>query len=200
MVHPARLHNKYRLLISISGLISLCWCCVTPTGHDGVVQHIPDARLTVVQDITYWNQQPFSGYLLQLDSSTHDTLVYAGYKKGQPHGIHKKWYAPHRLQEVRYYEDGQKHGQQVTYWENGNKKFEFTAQHDQYEGELREWLPDGRLVHLGTYHLGQEEGPQKMWYDNGKVRANYIMVGGKRYGLLGTKNCKNVSDSIFVVQ
>jgi antitoxin component YwqK of YwqJK toxin-antitoxin module len=53
---------------------------------------------------------------------------------------------------------------------------------------------------LAHFKDGQEEGSQKLWYDNGKIRANYVIIKGKRYGLLGTKNCKNVSDSIFVVK
>ena len=69
-----------------------------------------------------------------------------------------------------------------------------------YEGERKEWNNEGNLIYLATYKKGQEEGPQKLWYDNGKIRANYIIKNGKRYGLLGTKNCKNVSDSIFAVQ
>jgi antitoxin component YwqK of YwqJK toxin-antitoxin module len=48
-----------------------------------------------------------------------------------------------------------------------------------------------------NYQKGHEEGEQKWWYDNGKIKANYIIKDGRRYGLLGTKNCINVSDSIF---
>jgi hypothetical protein len=38
---------------------------------------------------------------------------------------------------------------------------------------------------------------QTWWYDNGKVKSNYRIIEGRRFGLLGTKNCINVSDSIF---
>ena len=93
-----------------------------------------------------------------------------------------------------------KNGKQIAYWENNKKKFEFTAKDDAYEGELKEWAFNGTLTHLAHYVNGQEEGSQKLWYDNGKIRANYVIKNGKRFGLLGTKNCKNVSDSIFVVQ
>ena len=102
--------------------------------------------------------------------------------------------------EERYFLNGKKHGQQIAYWQNGNKRFEFMAKNEAYEGELKEWSSSGYLYHMGNYVNGQEEGAQKMWYENGKLRANYVIVQGKRYGLLGTKNCKNVSDSIFVMQ
>ena len=98
--------------------------------------------------------------------------------------------------EYREYGLGRKNGKQVAFWENGNKRFEFVAKDDAYEGELKEWTLNGELFHLAHYANGQEEGIQKMWYENGKIRANYVIRKGKRYGLLGTKNCKNVSDSI----
>ena len=102
--------------------------------------------------------------------------------------------------EQRNYLNGRKNGKQIAYWENGNKKFEFIAKDDAYEGEMKEWNIEGKLIHLANFKNGQENGTQKMWYDNGKIRANYVIIDGKRYGLLGTKNCRNVSDSIFVVK
>ena len=95
------------------------------------------------------------------------------------------------------YSRGKKNGKQISYWENGNKRFEFDAKNDSYEGVLQEWDVYGKLYHLGNFVNGQEEGTQKLWYPNGKIKANYVVRDGKRYGLLGTKNCMNVSDSIF---
>lgn len=112
----------------------------------------------------------------------------------------KKWYPNNKLMEERTYINDMKNGPQIAYWDNGNKRFEFVAVDDRCEGELREWDYNGKLFHLAHFKNGQEEGEQKLWYENGKIRANYIIISGRRYGLLGTKNCKNVSDSIFVVQ
>ncbi len=151
-------------------------------------------------DTAYVTGKRFSGYLFTIDQTTNDTISKIGYLDGLMAGICKIWYRKNQLLEEREFKDGAKNGLQVAYWENGKIKFEFTAVNDAYEGELREWNVNGDLIHLGTYKNGQEEGPQKMWYDNGKIRANYIMRNGKRYGLLGTKNCVNVSDSIFVVK
>lgn len=157
------------------------------------------AKVSVKNDIVFVGAQPYNGFLVEL-SPTRDTLALEGYYKGKLSGLCKKWYPNRQLQEERNYLNGQKHGKQVSYWENGHKRFEFVALNDAYEGELKEWSRNGKLYHLATYVNGQEEGPQKMWYDNCKIRANYVILKGKRYGLLGTKNCKNVSDSIFVVK
>lgn len=151
-------------------------------------------------DTLYFKNDKLNAVLYSINEITKDTLFIESYTNGVLNGISKKWYANSQLMELRYYSCGQKKGKQVAFFENGNKKFEFTAKDDHYEGELREWNMDGKLIHLATFENGQEEGVQKMWYDNGKIRANYVMLNGKRYGLLGTKNCKNVSDSIFVVK
>ena len=114
--------------------------------------------------------------------------------------VSKKYYPNKQLMEYREFKNEMKNGKQIAYWENGNKRFEFIAKDDAYEGELKEWDYHGRLFHLAHYKNGQEEGVQKLWYENGKIRANYVIIKGRRFGLLGTKNCKNVSDSIFVVK
>ena len=114
--------------------------------------------------------------------------------------ITKKYFPNKQLMEYREFVNEMKNGKQVAYWDNGNKRFEFVAKDDAYEGELKEWDYNGKLFHLAHYKNGQEEGVQKLWYENGKIRANYVIINGRRFGLLGTKNCKNVSDSIFVVK
>ena len=151
-------------------------------------------------DVMYFKNKKFDGFLYELQPNSLDTMAVEGFLDGVLNGVTKKWYSNRQLFEERYYANGQKNGKQISYWENGKVRFEFVAKNDQYEGELKEYNMEGKLFHLATYKNGQEEGTQKMWYDNGKIRANYYIIDGKRYGLLGTKNCKNVSDSIFVVK
>ena len=155
-------------------------------------------KVSIVDDTLYFNQAKFTGFLYELYPNNQDTLSIEEYKEGLLSGDSKKWYDNKRLMEVRYFVKGKKHGKQIAFWENGKKKFQFMAKNDAYEGAMTEWTADGRLYHIGNYVNGQEEGTQKMWYDNGKIRANYVIKNGKRYGLLGTKNCRNVSDSIFI--
>lgn len=160
-----------------------------------------DSKSIVLKNNTiYFDNKKYDGALYQLYKNKNDTESVVYFSNGIMNGVSKKWYSNKQLMELRYYSNGEKNGPQISFFDNGNKKFEFIAQNDKYEGILKEWNREGQLVHLATFRNGQEEGPQKMWYDNGKIRANYVMLNGKRYGLLGTKNCKNVSDSIFVVK
>jgi len=185
-------------------LFLLACSCSGP--KDVINQEIPknyvlksSKKIAVNNDVIFLNDKKYTGFLYEL-SPQKDTVLIEGYINGLLNGVCKKWYPNRQLREERNYLNGQKHGKQVSYWENGHKRFEFVAVNDAYEGELKEWSRNGKLYHLATYVNGQEEGPQKMWYDNGKIRANYVILKGKRYGLLGTKNCKNVSDSIFVIK
>ena len=74
---------------------------------------------------------------------------------------------------------------------------QYQFESDEYQGTCKEWNEKGLLVKQMNYHQGHELGSQKWWYDNGKIKANYIIQNGRRFGLLGTKNCINVTDSIF---
>ncbi len=155
--------------------------------------------ISTKNDVVFDRKTKFNGVLFELYPN-RDTILREQYKDGLLNGTCLKWYPNKQLMESREYKMGRKNGKQIAFWQNGNKRFEFTAQNDAYEGEMKEYSVNGKLFHLANFVNGQEEGTQKMWYENGKIRANYIIVKGKRYGLLGTKNCKNVSDSIFVVK
>ncbi|MBD1397688.1 toxin-antitoxin system YwqK family antitoxin [Pontibacter sp. JH31] len=141
--------------------------------------------------------KPFSGKLYTLFESSTDTAEFISYQNGKEHGEWKKFYPSGQLRERRFFEQGQKTGEYIAWWENGKKQLHYFFEEDEYEGACKEWNEDGRLVKAMHYKNGHEEGPQQLWYDNGKIRANYVIQNGRRYGLLGTKNCVNVSDSVF---
>lgn len=143
------------------------------------------------------NDEPYTGTIYTLYPETGDTLRIVRYLLGKEHGIWKQFYPDNRLREQREFERGQKVGDLMAWYENGKKQLHYHFQNDEYEGTCQEWNADGQLVQEMNYHQGHEEGSQKMFYDNGKVRSNYIVSNGRRYGLLGTKNCVNVADSVF---
>lgn len=118
--------------------------------------------------------------------------------KPTPESVVEKAYFPSgKIREIRHLQNGVRQGLQTAFWENGKKRFEYTATNDAYEGELKEWSENGQLFHLAHYKNGQEEGVQKMWHANGKIRSNFVIIKGRRYGLLGTKNCKNINEKLL---
>jgi antitoxin component YwqK of YwqJK toxin-antitoxin module len=150
-------------------------------------------------DTLYYLSKKYSGRVFLLAENKEDTLFVSEYAKGVLHGRQRKWYESGKIAEERFYKNGAKDGVQISFWENGKKRFEFIAKQDAYEGKMFEWDENGMLSHEGNFKNGQEEGIQKMWYANGKIRSNYVIKNGRRYGLLGTKNCKNVDEDLPAV-
>lgn len=146
--------------------------------------------------IVYVDEHPFTGHVIER-TATNDTVLFYGFYKGKEHGVWKHFYANNQLAEWRYYDKGMKTKTLTRWWPNGQKQFHCSFENGEYEGLLQEWNENGQLTKEMHYHNGYESGSQKMYYNNGKIRSNYVVKNGKRIGLLGTKNCINVSDSIF---
>lgn len=146
--------------------------------------------------LAYHGEKPFSGKVFELNERG-DTLALFGFYQGKEHGEWRQFFPNGQLREVRYFDRGVKVKTLCRWWENGQKQFECFFKNGEYDGALQEWNASGQLVRAMNYKNGHEEGSQRMYYDNGKVRSNYVVKNGKRMGLLGTKNCINVSDSIF---
>lgn len=146
--------------------------------------------------IVYSEGKPFSGNVFEL-TDTNDTIALSGFYKGKEHGQWKRFYPEGRLEELRYFDKGVKIKTLTRWWENGQMQMICTFKNGEYDGALKEWNENGQLTQEMNYRNGYESGSQKMYYDNGKIRSNYVVKDGKRIGLLGTKNCVNVSDSIF---
>jgi len=155
------------------------------------------ADLTMDNGLVFSGGKPFTGRLYILFQGTKDTAEISSYLDGREHGKWEKFFQGHKRKELRYFKNGQKTGLYQAWWENGKRQLEYSFSEDEYEGTCREWNEKGELSRIMNYRKGYEEGPQKWWYDGGKMKANYIIKDGRRYGLLGTKNCINVSDSIF---
>lgn len=148
-----------------------------------------------INDVVFYNNKKLDGYVYEMYNTT-DTSYVNSYLNGLEEGVHKKWYPNKQLAEQRFYHNGKKEGTHRAWWENGKKEYEYQISNDNYTGEFKEWNPNGILIQFFHYKNGQEDGSQKLFYDNGSVRANYVIIKGRRFGLLGTKNCKNVKDSL----
>lgn len=151
--------------------------------------------LEKIQDIVFFNGKKWDGYIYEMYNQK-DTAFVKSYLNGIEEGTHKSWYPNKQLAEKRFYHNGKKEGTHYAWWENGIKQTEYQVSNDEYTGVFKEWNRNGLLVKIFHYKNGQEEGSQKLFYDNGSIRSNYIIIKGRRFGLLGTKNCKNVKDSL----
>jgi antitoxin component YwqK of YwqJK toxin-antitoxin module len=198
MEHLVRFRNRLVLLIFSSGLFG----CYVKTPENSaadysVLLNKNEQQIKIENGLLIIKQKSFSGRLYSLFYTSTDTIELSSYRNGKEHGEWKKFYPSGKLKEKRFFENGQKTGEYIAWWENGNKQLHYFFAADEYEGTCKEWNAEGNLAKIMNYKRGHEEGRQQWWYDNGKVKANYIIKEGRRYGLLGTKNCINVSDSVF---
>lgn len=192
MVRPVRFRNSWTLLL-------FCLSCGPSTKEEKIVLDNFRADTLALENrngMMYRNGTPFSGRIYQLNAN-NDTLLIAGYDEGREHGEWKSFYNNGQLEELRYYDKGVKTKMLTRWWENGQMQLNCTFRQGEYGGAFKEWNIRGQLIKVMHYKNGYEEGSQKLFYDNGKIRSNYVVKNGKRIGLLGTKNCVNVSDSIF---
>ena len=127
---------------------------------------------------------------------TTDTLEVRSYIQGTEHGRWLKFYSRGQLMEERFFDHGKKVDTLRIWWPNGVLQAQIPFNNDEYEGETVEWNQAGQMIRRMHHQQGHEEGAQQQWYDDGSVRSNYVIKNGRRYGLLGTKNCVNVADSL----
>ena len=195
MEHQARFLNSGMLIL----LLMLFTGCKQPGKHAVEYKTInaTSPGLKAVNGIIYCNDQLFNGTVFALFPNTNDTAAIMNFHNGKENGVWKKKYSKNSLEEIREFKDGKKIGEYMAWWPNGNKKLQYEFKDGEYEGSCYEWNESGQLTKHANYKAGYEDGLQQIFYDNGKIHSNFVVVNGRRYGLLGTKNCVNVSDSIF---
>lgn len=161
------------------------------------VNYIPADKARVNAATGDWceNNKPLTGIIFSLYANG-DTALRQPCLKGKENGWVRRWYPGKRLQEERYYVAGKKEGLHRSWWPDGKLRFAYNFTDDEYDGSVEEWYESGQAYRAMHYEKGQEKGMQKMWYFNGKIKANYVVINNRRFGLSGTKNCVTVSDSM----
>jgi antitoxin component YwqK of YwqJK toxin-antitoxin module len=198
MEHLVPLRNSVILLISFTVLSG----CNTNAPENAMpvstfVLNKTEQQISMSNGLLFIDKRAFNGTLFTLYPKTKDTAAIENYLNGKEHGEWRKFYSSTKIKEKRFFTNGKKTGEYIAWWENGSKQLHYHFDADEYEGTCKEWSENGFLNRVMNYKKGHEDGHQLWWYDNGKIKANYIIKDGRRYGLLGTKNCINVSDSIF---
>ena len=188
--HPERLLSNLLIIL-------LCVCsCESFNSNASIVINSKDSDIKNIKGLILYKGVPFTGTLIKLQENSNDTISIGNYLKGKKNGIFKRFYNNNSLQEQRKFIMGKKDGEHKGYWDNGKLAFYYLLKEDVYDGTQRDWNRDGQLIKSLNYVDGHQEGLQQLWDNNGEIRTNYVIKNNRRYGLLGTKNCINVSDSI----
>jgi antitoxin component YwqK of YwqJK toxin-antitoxin module len=139
-------------------------------------------------DILFYQNKPFTGTIE--DKKAGKIIFKESYLNGKQDGESIQWYLNGQMAEKRIFKENRKEGKHLGWWEDGKLRFEYFFNKDMPIKHHREWYPNGQLFTSFHYNSsGQPEGSQQMWFDNGKIRANYVVKNGRRYGLYGSKGC-----------
>ena len=162
--------------------------------HDEVLEiDKASADLELVNGVLNFKENPFDGLLVsKYDDGSYKLKL--DYRNGRKDGNEQQWYINGQIAQNRTYSEGVKTGNHLGWWPNGDQKFDYHFNDSgAYDGSLKEWYQNGQLVRDFNYANGKEIGSQRMWASTGKIRANYEVKNGERFGLIGLKKCYSVN-------
>ncbi|GAB4022102.1 toxin-antitoxin system YwqK family antitoxin [Spirosoma koreense] len=174
------------------GLLAGAWIACQPSPE---VNHYIDARTVQIESregSSFIQNKPITGVLFSINTQG-DTLFRVPFFGGKENGKALFFYPGNRIREERFFVNGWKEGTHRGWYENGRPMFEYHFHDDLFESSYREWFPNGKLFRNMHYEKGQESGVQQSWSVTGTIKMNYVIKNDRRYGLLGTKNCRNIS-------
>ncbi|MES3018619.1 MAG: hypothetical protein V4721_12600 [Bacteroidota bacterium] len=178
--------TAHRVLLLIS-LLSILSGCSRYVPEPKKAFNIAELAVRKENGVIILDGEPFSGRLYAL--SNRDTIFIREYSEGLEDGLHKLWFPNKQIAEIRYYRKGKKTGLHTGFWDNGQKKYQYTFSEDLYEDMQYEWYSTGQAFSKKEYKQGHENGLQQVWSLDGKIKSNYEAKNGRNYGNIGKKNC-----------
>lgn len=149
------------------------------------------ATLERVGGLMHFQGIPYSGIVLEhFESGVQESKTH--WAEGKREGLYESWHSNGRINEQRLYIANRKEGEHRGWYSDGGLRFLLRFQEGAFHGRCEEWYPNGDKYSEFNYEFGKEIGPQKLWEPNGKIRANYVVKEGKRYGIIGSKQCVSV--------
>ncbi|GAA3598339.1 hypothetical protein GCM10022396_14490 [Flavivirga amylovorans] len=149
--------------------------------------------LELINGIVFFNKVPLIGNIVS-HYEDHKVKSDIQYAQGKKHGYEKHWYEDGSKKIERYYFEGFKTALHKGWWEDGKLKFEYYFnKQGEYNGRVKEWYKTGQLFRDFNYLEGKEVGSQRLWKIDGTIKANYKVVHGERFGLIGLKKCYTVT-------
>jgi antitoxin component YwqK of YwqJK toxin-antitoxin module len=150
-----------------------------------------DEFVSSSKGVTYYRGERFTGTQYQLYPSG-DTVSVVAFENGLRNGMSREWFDGGRHKSIRFYHNGKMEGEHLGWYANGQRRFVYHFSNDVFHGSVKEWAMNGNPYREFNYVDGQERGRQKMWEADGRLKANYEVRNGRKYGLAGSKNCSSI--------
>ncbi|MEO1814052.1 MAG: DUF6055 domain-containing protein [Acetobacterium sp.] len=104
---------------------------------------------------------------------------------GRRHGLSRAYYDP-EMTKPRYatpYYEGQVHGIQTFWYENGKMEERFVFEHGKLQGARESWHENGQLALACSYANNLLNGSYKTWFDSGILSSEGSYVNDNKEGL-----------------
>lgn len=151
---------------------------------------VPRSALVMHGAVLERNGVPFDGYVVQREHGV--VLRRTPYLDGREEGVDEAWYPNGQKRFERSYVGGHREGVHRGFWEDGRVQFVRRYRNDVFDGEQLGFHRDGSRAELLHYEAGREIGQQTIWRADGRVESNYSMLNGRRYGLVGRRDCVSI--------
>ncbi len=157
-----------------------------------IIVSVKDPNVQLYNGDLFYKDNLFSGTIVDHYTS-HQLKSKALYQKGRKEGTEELFYQEGQLKTYREYTGGIKTGIHKGWWPNSAPMFEYQFdEKGRYDGYVKEWYSNGQLLKTFNYSDGKEDGRQQMFRSNGAIRANYQVINGERFGLIGLKKCYTI--------
>ena len=150
--------------------------------------------LKLMNGILELSKVPYTGKLTT-SYSNENLKSEIFYVNGKKNGSEKFWFENGVLAQERFYLNGFKSRIHKGWWDAEQPKFVYHFNNrGEFNGEVKEWYRSGQPYMSFNYENGKEKGSQQLWKADGTIKANYEVVNGERFGLIGLKKCYSVSN------
>ena len=143
-----------------------------------------------VEGVMNYKGNPFSGVLEKINGPIKQVIPY---QNGFIHGQEIHYYQNGNKFKVRHYDQGLAQGNHKVFYPNGQLMKDLNFKDDVYEGDYTEFYESGQVYIYKKFKNGKAIG-HKQWRKNGQIFANVVYKDGKRYGLYGGKLCYETED------
>lgn len=179
-------------------LVGLAIACASCQSDNAKTIQIPDTRVEAdlpgfkrTSGVLMYDGKPFSGYrYTKFPNDKTATLI--GYWQGKREGEAKGFYVSGQRRYQKFYHQGKRIKTHYGWYSTGKTRFIRQYKNGLMEGVEKMYYRDGRLAVERHFQNGKEQGSQKEWSQKGKLVSNYVVKKGRRYGVLGRKNCVSV--------
>ena len=157
-------------------------CSQKPLNEYNVTELILD-DITNTYSKKFSNETP-NGIVYQLIGGSK--YILGEVKDGKVSGLWTKWYENGQKKGEFTWKDGKVDGTWKWYWSNGTKMKEGNWKDSKLDGLWTEWYENGRKIIKGINKDGRRDGLWTWWYENGQKEGedNYKdgeLISGKKW-------------------